>query len=284
MNTRHYSLLAIISLSLFISCAGSRQSAAYKKTALTISRDSITVARKKINDIALDKFDSRQFSSKQGTSINYRLLKPIAVDAKKSYPLVVVLHGSHAVGTDNSTQMGILAKIWAREDIYSNYPAYVIAPQFPSRSSNYKIDPKTNVLVSEPQACLNDALMLIDSLCKEFPIDQKRIYIIGHSMGASGAINSLSLRPNMFAAAVSASGIPNFTNLDILSQTPIWLIHGNKDTENPMDSDVLLYQTIQKRNGKKLKFDEVEGMEHELWPGLFLTDALPKWLFSHRKK
>jgi len=284
MSTSQHYLLAIISLSLFMSCAGTKPSAGYHKTALTISRDSIAVARKKINDIPLDKFDSRHFSSKQGTSINYRLLRPVAQISKQSYPLVVVLHGSHAVGTDNSTQMGILAKIWAREDIYSKYPAYVIAPQFPSRSSNYNLDPKTKVLVSEPQACLNDALTLIDSLRKEFPIDPKRIYIIGHSMGASGAINSLSLRPGMFAAAVSASGIPSFTNLNMLTQTPIWLIHGNKDTENPMDSDVLLYQTIQQRNGKNMKFDEVEGMEHELWPGLFLTDALPKWLFSHRKK
>ncbi len=284
MNTKQYYLLAIISLSLLISCAGSKHSVSYKKTALTISRDSITVARKKINDIALDKFDNRKFTSSQGTAINYRLLKPISGSSQKRYPLVVVLHGSHAVGTDNNTQMGILAKLWASQNIYSEYPAYVIAPQFPSRSSNYSTDPKTNVLVSEPQACLNDALMLIDSLCKEFPIDQKRIYIIGHSMGASGAINALSLRPNMFAAAVSASGIPNFTNMDVLTHTPIWLIHGNKDTENPMDSDVLLYQSIQKRNGKQLKFDEIDGMEHELWPGLFLTDALPKWLFNQKRK
>ena len=284
MNAKQHYLLAIISLSLLISCSGSKHSVAYKKSALTISRDSITVARKKINDIAIDKFDSRKFTSNQGTAIHYRLLKPISGSSKKSYPLVVVLHGSHALGTDNHTQMGILAKLWAKEDIYSTYPAYVIAPQFPSRSSNYSTDPKTNVLFSEPQACLNDALMLIDSLCKEFPIDQKRIYIIGHSMGASGAINALSLRPNMFAAAVSASGIPNFTNMDVLTHTPIWLIHGNKDTENPMDSDVLLYQSIQKRNGKQLKFDEIDGMEHELWPGLFLTDALPKWLFSQKRK
>lgn len=51
-------------------------------------------------------------------------------------------------------------------------------------------------------------------------------------MGGSTVINSLSSRPDMFAAGVSIGGIPQFENIESLVNIPIWLIHGNLDIEN----------------------------------------------------
>ena len=247
---------------------------------LTADRDSINRGRKQITDLPNELFTAHQFKSTKGTLLPYRLLQPAPEKTEKTYPLVVVLHGSHAVGTDNQMQMGILAKLWALPTNRLNYPAYVVAPQFPSRSSNYVKDESRNVLISAPQPSLNTIFEWIDSLVKFHPINPKKIYIIGHSMGSSGVTNVISLKPKLFAAGVAASGIPNFNNLEALAKTPLWIIHGNKDPENPIYTDRLLYQELKKRKPKDLKFTEVDGMEHEIWPGLFLTDALPKWLFS----
>jgi predicted peptidase len=60
--------------------------------------------------------------------------------SEDKYPLVVVYHGSGAIGTDNNVQLGLLHKLFASPEIQSKYPAFVLAPQFPTRSSDYKTD------------------------------------------------------------------------------------------------------------------------------------------------
>ena len=46
-------------------------------------------------------------------------------------------------------------------------------------------------------------LDIVDRLCREFPIDQSRIYVTGQSMGGSGTWNIIAHRPRFFAAAVT---------------------------------------------------------------------------------
>ena len=43
---------------------------------------------------------------------------------------------------------------------------------------------------------------LLDELCKEFPVDQKRIYVTGQSMGGAGTWDLLAAFPKRFAAAI----------------------------------------------------------------------------------
>ena len=50
---------------------------------------------------------------------------------------------------DNENQLEHLARIWLRNDIYSRYNCFVIAPQFGERSSNYT-ENNEGTLVSKP--------------------------------------------------------------------------------------------------------------------------------------
>ena len=60
-----------------------------------------------------------------------------AQHAGQRVPLIVVLHGSGAIGDDNRRQLGKLALSWAAPAIRAKFPAYILVPQFPERSANY---------------------------------------------------------------------------------------------------------------------------------------------------
>jgi len=234
----------------------------------------------KIRSIDNSIFDKGTFIGKEQIEIKYRLFKPNQKSEEK-YPLVVVYHGSGAIGTDNNAQLGLLHKLFASPEIQSKYPAFVLAPQFPTRSSDYKTDTGRKVLYSTPRPCLNEVFQLIDSLKSNLNIDSKRIYVVGFSMGGSTVINSLSARPDLFAAGISVAGIPQFDQTQVLKNIPIWLIHGIDDTENPIHSDEVLYKEI----GDNIRFWKLKATTHDnVFSSLILGETLPKWLFKYQKK
>jgi predicted peptidase len=246
----------------------------------TVSKQAVLQIRSLDNSI----FDTGTFAGTEQIAIKYRLFTPThePVKSKQKYPLVIVYHGSgRPVGTDNVSQLGILQKLFASPGIQTQYPAYVLAPQFSTRSSDYVMDTVRNVLYSTPRPCLNTALQLIDSLKLALDIDTARIYVIGFSMGASTVINSLSARPHLFAAGISISGIPQFDKIPALTTTPIWLIHGMDDTENTIDSDEQFY----KEAGSHVRFWKLKGITHDnIFTTQLLGETLPKWLFKQCQK
>ncbi|QNR83296.1 acetylxylan esterase [Pedobacter riviphilus] len=255
----------------------------FGKTKIEKSIDSIYLKQRiaEIKSLNTDVFAKGSFKGTTDTPIVYRLLKPKSTNRK--LPLVIVFHGSNAVGNDNTSQLGILAKLFATDEIQAKYPAFVLAHQFPSRSSNYILDQKRNVLTSVPQPCLTTALQLIDSLKNTLNIDEDRIYLIGFSMGASSVINALSLKPDLFAAGISISGIPQFDKVKTLTNIPIWLIHGNMDTENPFNSDEKFFEEVRYNN--RTRFWEFDNLAHnDIFAPAILTDELPKWLFKNKRK
>lgn len=236
-----------------------------------------------IRKIPTDLFEKSRFAGTNGTTIRYRLLKPSANSEQIKRPLILVLHGSGAIGEDNEKQLGALVKLWAQPAIREKYPAFVVAPQFSSRSSNYVMDSSRSVLTSVPQPCLQVALELIDSLKAVYPVDEKRVYVMGYSMGGSSVINSLILRPDLFAGGVSISGIPQFDQMKKLQHTPLWLIHGDQDTENPIASDIQFYKEVNAYHATR--FWIVEGAGHgDIFSPVLFGNAFPEWLFGQRKK
>ncbi|MEN0055675.1 MAG: alpha/beta hydrolase-fold protein [Mucilaginibacter sp.] len=272
-------------LLLLTACAGIKKETGYYRISQTVSADSVVKLKSNLSHaINNDLFESFIFTGNNHITIPYRLLRPVKLGKADKYPLVLVLHSSGAIGTDNVSQLGVLAKLWAKPTTHKQYPAYVVVPQFPQRSSNYYVDRDRNVLASVPAPSLSQALQLIDSLKQVLPINVKQIYVIGFSMGASSTVNSLGLRPDLFAAAVSVSGIPDFNYTDKLAQIPLWLIHGNADTENPIPSDKQLYKELLSRHAQHIKFWEIDHLNHDVYSELYTSDAIPAWLFGHKKK
>jgi predicted peptidase len=261
-----------------IACTSSR----YQKGYVMVSnhKDSLW-AKEAIKQIKLQpnaKFDTGIFTDTSQQIIQYRFFTP--QQQKQTLPLVLVFHGSGAIGTDNSSQLGVLAKLFASDTIQKQQACYVLAPQFSTRSADYFFDSTRKAFSSFARPCLQSVLQLVDSL-KQLPgVDPQRIYVIGFSMGGSTVMNALAKRPDLFAAGISIAGIPPLNSHRI--KIPVWLIHGNQDSDNLIESDRQFYK--ERKKVTPLRFTELEGVGHDdIFKSFIVGNSLPNWLFQYHK-
>ena len=253
------------------------------RTEINDKKDSLK-SLAKIKEIKnLDYSDFKAGKFKEGeTEVNFRLLKPKNFDQTKKYPLILVFHGSGAIGTNNTSQIGILSKMWLLPENREQYPTFVLSPQFPIRSSNYYLDEKRNVKASESNEHLDLVLKSIDSLIINENIDPNRIYVIGFSMGGSTTSNAISKRPDLFAGAINVSGISQFDKIDELTKLPIWIIHGSLDTDNFPQSNFRIFEEM--KNKGNIFLWEYKDKYHNNILSAELVEEIPKWLFKQTKK
>lgn len=231
-----------------------------------------------------DDFSAGRFTASDGTTLPYRLLAPPQIQPGRRYPLVVQFHGSGAIGSDNRAQVerDFAARAWAIPAIRARHPAFVLVPQFPVRSANYDDPVAPRSAIAAP--ALPAALELVDAIVAQHPVDRTRVYASGFSMGGSATWLSLLARPDLFAAAVPISGIaPDRTNADALSDTPILVLHGDADTENPIDADREMVTAIRAAGGRQVRMRTYAGLAHlppgDLVPGEWWRD----WLFAQHR-
>ena len=235
-----------------------------------------------IKKIPADLFEAHEFRASNQVTLKYRLLKPKNYMPGVKYPLVVVFHGSGAIGDDNVQQLGVAAKGWAQDGHREKFPCFVLAPQFPSRSVLYAREPRLAVNVSVPLPPLYAAIELTEKLIAGLDVDRGRVYVMGFSMGASATWSALALRPRLFAAAVAVAGMPDPRTAARIARIPVWMIHGNRDDENPFAGDDLMYRALLRARARRIRFWELDGVGHEAPARVFASELLPRWLFSQR--
>ena len=76
-----------------------------------------------------------------------------------------------------------------------------------------------------------DALVqLVDEVVRNYRVDNKRVYVTGHSMGGRGALYLAYKYPERFAAVVAMSPLSPITAwAKQLHNVSLWIIHGAKD-------------------------------------------------------
>ena len=266
----------ILAYTLVMGCASNAARQELIRGVQPLSKDVFT-------SISEDKFQREQFQASDATDVPYRLLAPSHLKAGITYPLVLQLHGSGGIGTDNVSQLDRLAKSWAMPEVRERYQAFVLIPQFRIRSANY--GPAAPDQKSEPSKALNSAMELVRDFSSRHQVDQSRMYVVGFSMGGSAAWLSPMLEPSMFAAIVPISGIaPDDSLARSYRDLPILVIHGNADSENPITSDRRFYESIKGAGGKKIVLREYEGLDHQppgdIYPGFWWRD----WLFGQARR
>lgn len=228
-----------------------------------------------IEPLSLDFFRAGAWRSSDGTILRYRILEPEAVEPGRTYPLVVFFHGSGSIGNDNRTQLGVYGKSWLTEEVRRRFPAFVLAPQFASRSVQYRKGDASGDLRSEPTAQLRAAMELVDTIAGAKPIDTSRIYAVGFSMGASSVWNALLLRPERFAAAVAVAGVPNPDAFGAVRATHLLIVHGDRDDENAFAASMNAFRRLDTPN---VEFWRYEGRTHEFPIELLVHPELQEWL------
>lgn len=222
-------------------------------------------------------FEAREHRDGE-TKLPYRLLVPRDYDSAKSWPLVIWLHGSGEIGSNNTAQLsGITATFLGDRD---KCPALVMVPQCPEGFSWLAVGLNEPPKITEPSRLIVSA---IGELRKEFKLDERRIYIGGFSMGGCGTWDLLSRYPNLFAAAFPIAGPPGDRKAlaPIIKNVPIWVFHGDADRVAPVDSSRTIVEAL-KRAGSPVKYTEYKNGGHEF--ARTLADSqLPAWLFAQRR-
>jgi predicted peptidase len=232
----------------------------------------------------LNRFEPRVFEDR-GFALPYRLLRPKDLHANQKYPLVVFLHGAGECGNDNAKQLVHGMNDFASREIMAKYPAFVIAPQCPEGRKWVEVDWRLDAhpLPEEPSISLAATLQLIEALQNEFPIDERRIYLTGLSMGGFGVWDLLARRPELFAAAVIVCGGGDPAFAERMKTVPIWAFHGEQDPAVKLKRSRDMIEALQAAGGDP-KYTEYRGVGHDSWTQTYADPAMHAWLFAQKKQ
>jgi predicted peptidase len=251
-----------------------------------MSPERLTVieAFKKQSEGLEKKYEARMHKSDR--KMPYRLFRP---EAAGKVPLVMYLHGSGGLGDDNLKQLGLGntfgTRVWLLPENQKRFPCYVVVPQTDEGWVRYDLSQQT-VWSVKVLPGLGDgarlALEIIDALRGEFAIDERRIYIMGQSMGGSGTWHMTAHRPKFFAAAVSCCGTDTAEDAVESIGTPLWNFHGDADQSVPVALSRDRIAALRKAGGHPL-YTEYAGVDHNVWEWAFTEPSLVNWLFSQRR-
>ncbi|HEY1380419.1 MAG TPA: alpha/beta fold hydrolase [Gemmataceae bacterium] len=185
-------------------------------------------------------------ANKDGVPV--RLFVPEQARAGKPLPLVVALHG--AGGSENlffdAYGSGLIARLAAERGWL------VVAPR-----AGWLFDGPPPVAA------------IVDELAKLYPVDQKRVYVVGHSMGAMQSVAVAQDTPGRFAAIAPLGGGGTVRKPEVFAELPVFVGYGTEDFLAGGERG--LAAALRESGAKKLTVKEYAGVEHIL----VVQEALP---------
>lgn len=192
--------------------------------------------------------------------IPYRMYVPTGYDGTRAFPLIVALHGLG--GTEDSFF----------ENYEKAFPALaerhgyiVVAPLGYRVDGSYgwglgtpPADPSTRRLQQRSEADVMEALRIVR---RQYRVDDSRIYLAGHSMGAIGTWRIAPKYPDIWAAIATFSGGGQPETLTRITHIPEFVVHGDADpTVNVQGSRAMVAKA--KELGIEVVYNEVPGGNH----------------------
>ena len=210
----------------------------------------------------------------------YRMYVPTSYDGSRPFPLIVALHGLG--GTEDS--------------FFENYDrafpplaerhGYIVAAPMGYRVDGFygwgvgtpPADPATRRVQERSEADVMEVLRLVR---EQYKIDDNRIYLAGHSMGAIGTWRIAPKFPDLWAALATFAGQGDPSTLERIRNVPQIAIHGDRDpTVNVRGSRAMVARA--RELGMEITYIEVPGGNH----GNVVAPNMPavfEFFNTHRK-
>lgn len=179
-----------------------------------------------------------------GELVPFRVFVP-SLAGSEAYPLVIALHGA---GGDENSFMDRYDGLYKKNARERGYIAVAVNGRGPY--GGYRGDSGQDTL---------DVLELVQTV---YPIDKKRTYLAGHSMGGAGTTTIGFDNPERFAALAVIAGFGRPAQLAKAKDMPILIAQGDQDALVPVAAARGFYKTAQRLEMPHVKYIELEGVDH----------------------
>ncbi len=191
------------------------------------------------------------------------------LDAAKTYPLILALHGK-SQSDENGKQVGGWMKSFTTTDRYTKNPCIIVAPlcyqPYGGTGGGWSDKPGT------------EAIALVKVLLKSLPINKERVYCVGYSMGGFGTCHLINSESRLFAAGVAVAGCTGPDTAGTFKKVPLWLFHAADDPTVEVKYSRDLAEAL--KRDKECKYTEYPTGGHGIVGKAFEEAELHTWLFA----
>jgi predicted peptidase len=208
-------------------------------------------------------------------SLRYRLFKPPSFEPGKTYPLVLFLHGGGATHSFDDL-------LKCASPVFAFGPARLVSPEEQARRPAFVVVPWSG---GRGWGEENERLILatIEALRREFPLDAKRIYVTGQSMGGYGAWRMITKHPDLFAAGIPVCGGGDPADAPKARDVAVWTFHGTADTIVPVSETRGMVGALVRAGGKPIYWEYEGGTHAKTAERAYCEPSLLDWLFAQAK-
>lgn len=229
-------------------------------------------------------FTYEQFSN-EDTTLPYRLYVPFNYNPENKYPILLNLHGAGLRGNNNQRQLMFIDEAMKNPNLTAD-ECIIVFPQCPENEKwvdaswslgSYSLDntPESNEMKA--------VIELLGQLQEKYSVDEKRIYVMGFSMGGYGTWNALMNHPDLFAAGIPMCGAGDPSKAEILKDIPIWAVHGGLDPTVPVQGSRDMAQALEAIGAPDFHYTEIPTAEHDVWNYTYDSEEMFTWLLSRVK-
>jgi uncharacterized protein (TIGR03067 family) len=210
-----------------------------------------------------------KFIEKRLGDVKYVVCVPEGHDGKAPLPVVLFLHGSGQVGTDNKEQLEIGLGPAIRKDGM----AFPFVGVFPQARSSWRAD----------SADGKRAMAILEAVEREYATDRKRVYLTGVSMGGAGTWGLATAHPKRFAAIVPVCGGGDPKRAAVLKDVPCWAFHGDADEIVPVQATRDMVRAVTRAGGRP-QYQEYRGVGHNCWGRVYADAEMYRWLRGQARR
>ena len=189
----------------------------------------------------------------------YRVYVPQGYAASKPTPLVIALHG---LGANEDSFF----------DSYSQLPpqlaekhGFLMAAPLGYRPDGFYGSPIMGAADAASRRRIEysekDVLEVLRLMKSMYNVDESRLYLIGHSMGAIGTWALGAKYPQLWAALVPFSGVGNPSTAEQMKHIPQLVVHGDADNTVNVSGSRNMVAAL-KKAGAEVIYIEVAGGSH----------------------
>ena len=198
-------------------------------------------------------FKRHYYLKDAGEIMPYRLYIPPSYDGTRAYPMVLALHGL------GGTEDGFFGPNYRALPEAEKRGYILVAPL------GFRIDGgyggRGAVHTRNQQLSEQDVMEVLRMVRERYKVDDNRIYLLGHSMGAIGTWLLGPKYPDIWAALAPISGAGDPASVEKTRDIPEIVVHGDADTVVPVGSSRVMVAAM-KKLGVEVKYIEVPGGTH----------------------